>query len=359
VLRHEDRRLEHRAHRVANARGWNVTYPEVSMHWLSDREVLAMHTPKWTRNRPTAATSTPGSRYADITSGGDFFIHDIETGRSKPLPEVTRAYHLHWSDPHHISVSRDGKTIVWRDVGRGGEVFFGGGERYPGYGISIDGKSSLRWSSDGPIEPMWLPDNHTWIDFVYRVQGAGISGVTLHTVEQSSKSAFIPIPVGSPFYSNKKVWYVSGISANGNLIMDAFDNAFMSTPCLGTDIMELRLSDMKQVIRLQHIDLPPDARLDHRAYSPQGDRVAWLLRMDRSPRFGWIFGPLRHRLGMDAKLVESIWVCGVDGTGSHEVCFQQAADPMGDNSISDLQWLPGGKTLSFRCRDALWTVPAD
>jgi hypothetical protein len=58
--------------------------------------------------------------------------------------------------------------------------------------------------------------------------------------------------------------------------------------------------------------------------------------------------------------VSAIWVSRLDGSGMHEVGHllsgKEAED---DDPAFGLDWLPGGKRLSFGYGDALYTVPAD
>ena len=64
---------------------------------------------------------------------------------------------------------------------------------------------------------------------------------------------------------------------------------------------------------------------------------------------------LRHRLDPSTPLhterEDEIWVSGLDGSQMTEI---------GSDSrpLFQLQWLPGGKQLSFLYREGLYTVPA-
>jgi hypothetical protein len=91
----------------------------------------------------------------------------------------------------------------------------------------------------------------------------------------------------------------------------------------------------------------------------RGDRVAWVLRSTQEPPFTrW----LRHvfpRGVRPAADTAEIWTGRLDGSERHEVgrlVFADSGDQ--ENVPDDLQWLPSEKSLSFRYKDALWTVPA-
>jgi hypothetical protein len=55
-----------------------------------------------------------------------------------------------------------------------------------------------------------------------------------------------------------------------------------------------------------------------------------------------------------------IVVCHIDGSAMHEVgTWLESEYPDFVLDVENLDWLPGGKRLSFLCDDVFYTVPAD
>jgi hypothetical protein len=63
-----------------------------------------------------------------------------------------------------------------------------------------------------------------------------------------------------------------------------------------------------------------------------------------------------------AFVATELWVSQLDGSQMHKIGHVAELledDDATDFLLSDLQWLPDGKRLSFEYNDGLWTVPAD
>jgi hypothetical protein len=139
-----------------------------------------------------------------------------------------------------------------------------------------------------------------------------------------------------------------------------------SNACLQTIDIDLNASAPKpQTLTL---NLPRGFDLHDVCYSPDGERVAFLLVLDKHsdellpPLLqGWWDRFFPRDTTLPYKI--SLWVSDLRGQGMHEVgsvphdsTFSWVTDGDYPNSV---QWLPDGKTLSFLARRSVWTVPAD
>ena len=108
------------------------------------------------------------------------------------------------------------------------------------------------------------------------------------------------------------------------------------------------------------IDLPDHCGLGDIVISPRGDKIAWL--MGEKPPLPEFF------LTLGARNDASVRVCVSDIDGSHmrdlgyERCparYYHDSDVFDGVSLSDLQWVPGGKHLSFVLANTLYVIPIE
>ena len=99
-------------------------------------------------------------------------------------------------------------------------------------------------------------------------------------------------------------------------------------------------------------------------FSPQGDRIAWVLTVSETPPFNNVLGRLFPSSAMQNQEILGIWVSQIDGSKMHEVGhIKKPLRPFNDNTetdnLDDIEWLPDGRHLSFVYKDTLWMIEAD
>lgn len=114
--------------------------------------------------------------------------------------------------------------------------------------------------------------------------------------------------------------------------------------------------------RIAGITLPPQTDCLVRSYSPGARRIAWLLLRSRPA----ILTQWLHRVLPLIALRRDTWieleVSSVDGSDwrSYGSIPLPADNPMGATlAAGDIQWLPGGKAVSFVYKGDIWVLPVE
>ena len=113
-------------------------------------------------------------------------------------------------------------------------------------------------------------------------------------------------------------------------------------------------------VRKFKIHMPSYVVLVDLAFSPHGDRIAWVLMQTHPSPASALLHRILPMVKLVPKTVTGLWVSQIDGSNLHEIGHLD--NPSGPNKIPPIdyvRWLPDGKKLSFVYRDALYTVPAD
>ncbi|HZO87812.1 MAG TPA: hypothetical protein VFB38_05690 [Chthonomonadaceae bacterium] len=231
-----------------------------------------------------------------------------------------------------------------------------------------------KWSS-GSVNPLWLPDSRHWVVLL-----AGQQGLYAMVESLNVPGILQKVPIGYP-------QGITGMSAflGSRLLGSTGPDRILATPFYAAPSVskgpQRRISFYEfsirpgagiKDVRQYTVTLPKGPAPHNRdvalrageevALSPQGDRLAWLLHLrqepDRMTRFlsRWI--PWLRRAPKGAMVLRT---SRLDGNDIQDVGYMQIQP---DEFLRwfqpyRLQWLPGGKRLSFLYKDAVWTVPAD
>ncbi|MCW3051803.1 MAG: hypothetical protein JWN14_973 [Chthonomonadales bacterium] len=124
-----------------------------------------------------------------------------------------------------------------------------------------------------------------------------------------------------------------------------------------------------QLLQKHPIQLPFKAVFLDRQFSPQGDRIVWLLVPSApAPSFSVWISRYIPAIRPSQTLRVGFWVSRIDGTQMHELGYTPLPIPFGsDMFLSDLRngvpdhitWTTNGKQLSFQYHHTRYTVPAD
>jgi hypothetical protein len=115
-------------------------------------------------------------------------------------------------------------------------------------------------------------------------------------------------------------------------------------------------------LRTHTIKLPPGTTTGWATISPQQQTILYQLQCSRRPPFATWLHRLIPRFDDKPILTERLWVSRADGRGMHEIGFlpvqlDEDNEPM--EEVSDLQWLPDGKQISFTYRGILYVASAE
>jgi hypothetical protein len=112
--------------------------------------------------------------------------------------------------------------------------------------------------------------------------------------------------------------------------------------------------------RTYDVPVPSGASVIQATVSPQGDRVVYLLDFDRVAPIARLLARLLPAGRLPHYREAGIWTSRLDGSRMREVGhIRVPADvDWADGPLTDLEWLPDEKHLSFAYQNALWTVAA-
>ena len=268
-----------------------------------------------------------------VHRGGSRTAHllDIRTGKDVPLPDLTR--HLDWLNPEIAdseALSPDGRRLIWSE--RWGRCMV--------CAVRSGARASTREDADGSYRDVhWLPDSRRWLE-VFRMNGQTRSAL-LHDAARPGWAQ--PVAVGER----------GALLASVRCIVASADALALEAP-----ERDLGISDARGRVTLWRFPLlkpgpmkrvgsapAPRGATDWQcALSPDGAQLAWEV---------WIPAG-RNRLRGE------IWVSVWDGRAPRLVGVLpiRRQEPFG-GAVADiqLQWVPGGRALSFVWKDRLRLLP--
>ena len=357
-----ERKLLANARRIGSIQTWEQDYPTYS--WLSDHEALL-------------------SRYeSEVAPEAEerlskFYRYDFQTGQSVPFDKFSALFNKNGSYDLDVQLSPDREWALWK-ADEGGVM-----------AARLDGTQSVRYP-DLRVKAgnlCWLGDSLHWVVLETKSMGEGkgaFAAAILHDLKGPKTLGRIP--------------YVSPITptdfclAGGNLTPGAApDHLLGDTGCWNEvnptdEIVEFRVGSRFEGIQRHKVTLPPQCEIKDVLYSPQGDRVAWVLQTDYTSPLQALLHRIYPRYQPGGRSVVSVWVCRIDGTQMHEIGHMDLAQmdvatslpgasititntpstgtSSGASSLTGpedlmLHWMPDGKHLSFSYQDTLWSAAAD
>ena len=304
-------------------------------------------------------------RYRRDDSGYELARIDTLTGKVTPMEALNRKYSAmmkwpgSWGKSFNIKgerisywmplhgVSSDGKWLVFstpttRTADR----------THPGSFVftTLDGTKELRWQAGTFFSaiPLWMQDGHRWVEPIYELKrGMILTAIVVHDLDRPQVDKSLPV-VGAARNIG-----VFGVTVTDQLAGTEWFRHGTGMPVspaefVTCDVPGLSSSAPGNLHRYQ-VNLPEGTSSDHMIISPHGDRLAWHLTVRRTT---WI-DALIHRI-LPSKPLRSddrqeIWVSNLDGSHMTRIGY--------NSNLFQVQWLPGGKQLSFLYRDGLYTVP--
>jgi hypothetical protein len=100
--------------------------------------------------------------------------------------------------------------------------------------------------------------------------------------------------------------------------------------------------------------------IDGILFSPNGRYIEMTIREKQLSPLTVLLHRARPSYRPHRVLLSSLWVCRADGRDLHEVGHITCdLDDQTSTTLSDVQWMPDSKRLSFEYADALWTVAVE
>lgn len=225
-------------------------------------------------------------------------------------------------------VSPDGRWILWLE----GEV-----KKANGWvAFSVDGRRMVRVSRPHyPVPPfIWERNSNGWLDVDIDFDGADYLMVARHyRLQPPGSIRKVALPRVKEDHGAYD--YPIGFNAQGSLLMIPYNiDRLQQVP-----IYEVDVETGKEPIHKHIVQVPHGALAYEVVASRKGDRLAWVFYFQYPP---------------DKPASVQIWISRWDGSAMRPLVRTSTQD-----RPDDLRWLPGDQEISFRYKDALWTVPVD
>jgi hypothetical protein len=311
------------AHRISYVSEWSAMHS----FWLSNDTILVFE-PEW------AKEWTP-------------FELDVRTGGKRPLDALHRKNKPEGNELHGqetvlsstVTLSPDRQWLMpslplqyhadW-------------------WALHLDGTKSVTGKLEDTVIDVgaWSAQSDAWITVTNEGDRAMVTRYSLETPDQPKQIRMPPLPrtASLPKLDDTVTHFLTdgpvpilGVTAQGHDIL----RARTYDPLSGMiDLFDVDLEAGKSPTHSWTVQLPNGAQFYDVVLSPQGDRLAWLLGFEKS-------GP-GQAVNADLPARMEIWSSRLDGSGMQRLGYQPIHDAkQGHVYLSNLQWLPDGKHLSF------------
>lgn len=212
------------------------------------------------------------------------------------------------------------------------------------FAVNLEGKEEVRIKMVPLFSfAIWLHDSHRFLADE-ATDGNG-EPVMVHDLDRPKQATRLNVRV-NPFDET-----LVGITQEEHLLLRHWNGRDAAG---SVQIADIGTQAPSAPVRRFAINLPISAIVERAEISSDGKRLAWLLEYDYSaPHAQWL-----HRLWPSYKLTAEsrlgLWVSRLDGAEMTEIGHKYYEDRPGE--LTDLQWLPGDKKISFIYNDALYTV---
>jgi hypothetical protein len=303
-----------KATKIADA-GWNY-------RWVSDHEVILFGAgPNPTPPRPDG-----------------LYLYDVRSKSGKPLPQIFLKYFHPWGISD-MRLSPDLRTILLLDPG---------GKR--GYCVRVahpDKRSSydFTWAYELYDDVEWLSDSkHFRVFHSSFASKRRIPDIRLYDIQGRvvRRTVLAPPPMAGRFAYPRMLTPRYAVSDTFVTYWE-IDSEVLNAGKL--KILRWDLDSPQKPVRpvASTVFYPKGVQIQNKVYSVEGRRIAW-----------------RYIYGKYPNERDSLWVSEFDGGNMHEVgSLPFDHFPKEQTWIEKIQWLPGGKQISFIYRNWLYTVPAD
>ncbi|MDE2125590.1 MAG: hypothetical protein KGJ62_03290 [Armatimonadetes bacterium] len=280
-------------------------------------------------------------------------LRDRKTGLTAPLNLLTAAYQNSAAHRAMVVGSPSGTGGIdanperldlpaTSSIAPNGTMLLWAGRDTHWYLYSLSGELKGRWPRGGDHQtsedPAWSRDSSQWVEAA-EVMTNGVWRVprlVVHDVELPGVQQVIPV-------SGLPDGLMLGISASGHvMLLDA-----PAGRSAASDHAMLLLAEWHgaatRAVGLP-VALPARCRVSEAALSPQGTRLAWVLKNGSSCGL-W----LSDAMGRGMKHIGSAPMVPYRDPSSRSVRYTWPVN---------IRWLPRGSSLSFSYRGRLWVIPA-
>lgn len=318
-----------------------------SWTWLSDRDLLLL-----TTDRDLAGS---------VSWKGRVEILNVATGSRTALPELAaqlqRVHSNSARPPQCLEMSPDRSWVVWNEIYPTGILVRGAAR--------IDGSGYRTWK-EAFASVTFFADNAHLVE--YPDTNDTSIRLTVHDLRDAKRDRRYSLIAPEAqnilkLYRQRELFSMSAVPGQANperfLDVNVYRNADLAVA--PADGLSTRF-DPTQAIQHYVIQLPEDARRFEHGANQETGAIYYDMAISRSftiidwfqVRFPRLFGERKDE-------EEGLWVSRRDGKGLHEIGHLPASIENNTDigTLQMIQWLPGGKQISFVYGDTLYLVDAD
>lgn len=226
------------------------------------------------------------------------------------------------------------------------------------YLLTTDGVSRPMPSALWGTNIVWTPDGKRWL--VGRPDGLylnSLKGTPARKLNTMAISAWTP--------------YMLGMNAQSRVIFTLGDDLFqppmpfrrgLQTPF--GNLTEFNPYSPTSSPKTWKVTMPTDTLRGQLVLSPQADRILWIAEKQTSGLALWM-NRLRFGFSRTFEGDQTVYVSNLDGTGMRQLFSgpverqRRGTSTVTARPLSDIQWLPDGRKISFIYKDSLYIAPVD
>lgn len=317
--------------------------------WLTDDKLLLL-------------TTEQNGNHVWLNDGGHDWqgrvaLYDRKTRLRTELPGLTKLLNRPeispWEAPRKFVLSPGGTWLSWINRRTGD------GYPFPG-AAHLDGTHYREWDRDKMEKNFFSDDRH----LVQRTGDRGFLVIVRDLLDakndrkypdasSQARAVLTPEFARRPIDVELESWLApQGIAVyrSEDILRRLFSYRYPKLP-------------VPQPLHCYSLLLPEGAELRLASISPQHQVMLYYFRMSRTSAFRKLLHRFRPKVEMEPVVTDELWYSRVDGSGMTEI--GQFPDDASDASQSkeqpwewDVEWLPGGKQISFVYRHTLYVLPA-
>lgn len=322
-IRTRPRQLMDSACKVLGASSWNHLTLARSYLWLSNHTLL----------------------FSDASPQDPRFgRYELETKQTVWLDALTQRIKGATGDKTEMMASPDGRWLLWTV------------DNSYRHAATLDGTQFLTWDTGYQWNselPCWMPDSRHWIEFSEDPLTATANEARIYDVTSPTSVQAVPLEI--PTRQDQQI--VAAGSLHRLIVMSAHEEGqdILHDPILLSYPLNVHIEKATPIL------LPPTGKQarEDLAVSPNGDRIAWTVQRDYPPsRLALFLHRYLKHISTDTLYTQEIWITPTEGGGGYLLGYIPLQDTY-SGKISDLQWLPDSRQLSFVHNNVLYTLSAD
>ena len=301
--------------------------------------------------------------YSEVGANGSslqLFRLNAWLGKRTPLSTVNTAYKEMFAGPPVVGNGTAGPAFASITLSPNGQWLLfhpasftsSGKNNCPVVSVNVDGSGAKQWRSTDrfPYKLVWLADNHRWLEPVVQYNN-GSPVVNKFVVRDLFRTDYQRV---IPFTETVTGKYVFPLRNNRLCVIEPGEFDGKGSRCL------IATKGLDTPGPFETIFLHMPFEVSDVSVSTSSGLIAWLVYYIQAPPAP--NNPVRRKRAgvpapprVPAQRHLAIWVTDIHGAHAKDVGDVQVDQ---SDEISQLQWIPGFRSISFVYKQGIYTVPA-